>query len=69
VAALACCHPADLVWKPQRFIIEIDGPRFHRDKLHDAHKTRAWTDAGYTVRRITSDALFSDTRRLTAAAP
>jgi Protein of unknown function (DUF559) len=49
---------ADLSWPDRKLIIEIDGPQFHRDKLHDAHKRAGWVAEGYTVRRIRSDDVF-----------
>jgi very-short-patch-repair endonuclease len=49
---------ADLSWPAARVIVEIDGRDFHRDKAHDAVKTRAWTAAGWRVRRIDADDLF-----------
>ena len=59
---------ADLVWPERRVIVEIDGPQYHRDKLHDARRTKAWTDAGYTVRRLGSAELFEQPQRLLRAA-
>ena len=49
---------ADLVWRDRRLIIEIDGPQFHQFRDEDARKARAWRKAGYTVRRISSDAIY-----------
>jgi very-short-patch-repair endonuclease len=49
---------ADLVWPERRLIVEIDGPQFHQFADEDARKKRAWRAAGYTVRRITSDAVY-----------
>jgi hypothetical protein len=49
---------ADLSWPDRKLIIEIDGPQFHRDKLHDAHKRAGWVAEGYSVRRIRSDDVF-----------
>lgn len=57
---------ADFSWPDRRLIIEIDGPAFHRDPLEDARKTRAWTRAGWTVRRIPSDDLYHHPERLLA---
>lgn len=57
---------ADFSWPGRRLIIEIDGPQFHRDPLEDARKTRLWTRAGWTVRRISSDDLYADPARLLA---
>jgi hypothetical protein len=50
---------ADLPWpQPKKRIIEIDGPQYHRFKDEDARKQRIWEAAGWTVRRISSDAVF-----------
>ena len=57
---------ADFSWEDRRLIVEIDGPRFHQDKLEDARKTRAWIRAGYTVRRIPSDDVYATPERLIA---
>ena len=62
-------HEADLSWPELHLIVEIDGPQFHRDKLHDAHKTATWTRAGWQVRRITSDDIFGDPDRLLVLTP
>jgi very-short-patch-repair endonuclease len=51
---------ADLVWPEQRLIIEIDGPGYHPDPAEDARKQAAWTEAGYRVRRLSSDAVYED---------
>jgi hypothetical protein len=59
---------ADFSWPGRRLIIEIDGPQFHRDPLEDARKTRIWTLAGWTVRRISSDAVYHDPSALLALA-
>jgi hypothetical protein len=57
---------ADLVWRDRRLIIEIDGPLYHQFSDEDARKQRRWEAAGYTVRRITSDALYDDPAKLIA---
>jgi very-short-patch-repair endonuclease len=49
---------ADLVWPDEKRIVEIDGPQFHRFPDEDARKARCWRAAGYTVRRIGSDAVY-----------
>jgi hypothetical protein len=49
---------ADLAWPERRVIIEIDGPQYHRFRDEDARKAERWRDAGYTVRRLTSDAVY-----------
>jgi very-short-patch-repair endonuclease len=50
---------ADLVWPEQRLILEIDGPQYHLFSDEDARKEAAWRAAGYTVRRVSSDDVFS----------
>lgn len=52
-------YEADLVFPDLRLIIEIDGPSFHVLKDADALRTRAWTAAGYTVRRVPSDDVYA----------
>jgi hypothetical protein len=60
---------ADLSWSQWRLIIEIDGGPFHLDAGEDARKERAWTAAGWTVRRIPSDDVYDRPERLLAMAP
>jgi hypothetical protein len=60
---------ADLVWPKRRLIIEIDGPQYHQFQGEDARKQRRWEDAGYTVRRIPSDAVYEQPDELIALAP
>ena len=55
---------ADLSWPRRRLIVEIDGPRYHRFRDEDARKERAWAEAGYTVRRISSDDVYARPERL-----
>jgi very-short-patch-repair endonuclease len=55
---------ADLSWPARRLIVEIDGPQYHLFADEDARKQRVWEGAGYTVRRIESDATFDDPERL-----
>jgi very-short-patch-repair endonuclease len=49
---------ADLAWRERRLIVEIDGPQFHQFADEDARKERCWRAAGYTVRRISSEAVY-----------
>jgi hypothetical protein len=49
---------ADLVIPERRLIIEIDGPQYHQFPEEDERKGRAWRDAGFTVRRLPSDAVY-----------
>ncbi len=57
---------ADLSWPEHRRIIEIDGPQFHRDAAEDARKDRRWRSAGWTVERISSEAVFATPEALIA---
>ena len=50
---------ADLVWPEQRLIVEIDGPQYHLFPDEDARKEAAWRAAGYKVRRVGSEDVFS----------
>ena len=59
---------ADLSWPVLRRIVEIDGPQFHQDPVEDARKERAWRARGWTVDRISSDAVFHAPERLVALA-
>ena len=45
---------ADLSWRSERLIIEIDGGPFHLDRGEDARKQSNWERAGWTVERIPS---------------
>src|SRR3954471_2766923 len=49
---------ADLIYHDRRLIIEIDGPQFHQISAEDERKQGIWEDAGYTVRRISSDLVY-----------
>lgn len=51
---------ADLVFEKEKEILEIDGPQYHQFPEEDARKRRLWEDAGYTVRRLSSDAVYED---------
>lgn len=57
---------ADLSWPEHRRIVEIDGPQFHLDAAEDARKDHAWRSAGWTVDRISSNAVFAAPDRLVA---
>lgn len=59
---------ADFAWPWRERIIEIDGPQYHRFRDEDARKETCWRAAGYDVRRIPSDAVFAEPRRLLALA-
>jgi hypothetical protein len=60
---------ADLSWPRLRLIIEIDGGPFHQDVGEDARKTAIWERAGWTVRRIPADQIYTDPHRLLTLAP
>jgi hypothetical protein len=57
---------ADLTFSEGHLIIEIDGPQYHRITAEDARKQALWEAAGYTVRRISSDAVFGAPAQLIA---
>ncbi|MCW2992367.1 MAG: hypothetical protein JWM73_2961 [Solirubrobacterales bacterium] len=57
---------ADLVWRDRRLIIEIDGARWHLFAEEDAARQARWEAAGYTVRRLPSDDVYSRPHRLLA---
>jgi Protein of unknown function (DUF559) len=59
---------ADLSWSRHRLIVEIDGGPFHLDVGEDARKQAIWEAAGWTVRRVASDDVYDDPRRLLEAA-
>jgi hypothetical protein len=60
---------ADLSWPRERLIIEIDGAPFHQDKGEDARKDRAWSSAGWSVRRLPADAVYEEPDRLLQRSP
>lgn len=60
---------ADLSWPSERLIIEIDGGPFHLDVGEDARKEAAWTEAGWTVKRLPSDDVRRRTEPLLSIAP
>lgn len=59
---------ADLSWEKRRVILELDGGSFHQDKLEDARKTAIWRAAGWDVRRLPTDVVYDDPKRLIRAA-
>lgn len=59
---------ADLSWARARLILEIDGGPFHLDSGADARKEAAWTTAGWTVVRLSSDDVYERPGRLIALA-
>lgn len=50
---------ADLSWLRHRRIIELDGGPFHLDLGEDARKQRIWEQAGWTVDRLPTEALYT----------
>jgi very-short-patch-repair endonuclease len=50
---------ADLVLPERRLVVEVDGGPFHLDKGEDARKAAAWSEAGWTVRRISSHDVYN----------
>jgi very-short-patch-repair endonuclease len=60
---------ADLAWPAHRLIVELDGPQFHVLRDADISKQRAWETAGYSVRRLSTDALYADPESLLALVP
>lgn len=60
---------ADLVWTPERLIIELDGASFHLDATEDARKQTVWEAAGWTVHRLPTDDVYVAPERLLALAP
>jgi uncharacterized protein DUF559 len=59
---------ADFVWLDRRLIIELDGPQFHRFAEEDARKERAWTGAGFAVRRLPTEDVYERSDRLVTLA-
>jgi len=60
---------ADLSWPEARIVIEIDGGPFHLDRGEDTRKQRRWEQAGWTVRRVSSDDVYERPHRLLTLAP
>ena len=60
---------ADLSWRAERLIIEIDGGQYHLDAGEDARKEEVWRRGGWHVERITADDVFDKPHRLLALAP
>jgi hypothetical protein len=56
----------DFTWRRHKLIIEVDGSQFHQFVDEDARKQARWEAAGYRVRRITSDDVYSRPERLVA---
>ena len=60
---------ADLVWRRERLIIEIDGLPWHLDAGEDARKQAVWESAGYRVLRVPADDVYDYPARLLWLAP
>jgi hypothetical protein len=58
----------DYYWPQRKFIIEIDGPDFHRFADEDARKQAKWQAAGNTVARISSQDVYDHPERLISLA-
>lgn len=58
---------ADLSWPALHLIVEIDGGPFHLDLGADARRQAIWEAAGWTVRRISDDAIYAEPRQLLRA--
>ena len=59
---------ADYTYRDRMLIIEIDGPQFHQISAEDQRKQQVWEDAGFTVRRISSDDVYDRPELLIRAA-
>ena len=57
---------ADLSWPARKLIIELDGPQFHLDAAEDLRKQSVWEEAGWTVRRLSTDDVYLHPERLLA---
>ena len=60
---------ADLVWRRERLIIELDGGPFHQDRGEDERKEAIWRDAGYAVLRVSSEVVWEEPERLLCLTP
>jgi hypothetical protein len=60
---------ADLVWRHQRLIVEIDGGPFHLDRGEDSRKEAVWRAEGFRVARLPSEAIYEDPVRIIVIAP
>jgi hypothetical protein len=60
---------ADLAWREQRRIVEIDGPQYHLFKDEDKRKQRKWEQAKYQVDRISSDDVYATPQKLLDLTP
>ncbi|MBJ7328989.1 MAG: hypothetical protein JHC95_03765 [Solirubrobacteraceae bacterium] len=59
---------ADYIWPAARWIIELDGGQWHHP-LDDARKQAVWERAGWTVKRLPTDAIYDAPHRLLALTP
>jgi hypothetical protein len=59
---------ADLSWRANRVLIEVDGGPFHLDVGEDARKRACWERAGWAVGRIDADHVYEFPGRLLALA-
>jgi very-short-patch-repair endonuclease len=55
---------ADLSWRRERLVIEIDGGPYHQDVGEDLRKQAVWQNAGWEVLRLDSDDVYERPHRL-----
>jgi very-short-patch-repair endonuclease len=60
---------ADFAWLDPRLIVELDGPQYHQFATEDARKQAKWENAGFTVRRLSTDDVYDNAHLLLAACP
>lgn len=60
---------ADLSWRAQRLILEIDAGPFHLERGEDARKEALWRAAGWEVRRCPSGDVYDAAHRFLALTP
>jgi hypothetical protein len=60
---------ADLSWPVARLVIELDGPSYHVLRDSDIRKANAWRAAGLEVRRLPTDAVYTEPDRFLAMVP
>ena len=62
-------HRADLSWRDERHIVELDGPDFHQFPDHDLAIQQRWEDAGWSVDRLPAADVYDHPARLLAVVP
>lgn len=68
VNVLAAGEEGDLVFVACRHIVELDSDGYHPFPGRDERKQRRWQDAGWSVARCPTDAVYHDPLRLYEAA-